>query len=44
MTGGLVDAPTLERWNVINRVLPDAELRGQVARIRPPSGGRAYPS
>jgi enoyl-CoA hydratase len=27
MTGGLVDAATLERWNVINRVLPDAELR-----------------
>jgi enoyl-CoA hydratase/carnithine racemase len=27
MTGGLFDAPTLERWNVINRVLPDAELR-----------------
>jgi enoyl-CoA hydratase len=27
MTGGLFDAPTLERWNVINKVLPDAELR-----------------
>ena len=27
MTGGLFDAATLERWNVINRVLPDAELR-----------------
>jgi enoyl-CoA hydratase len=27
MTGGLFDAPTLERWNVINRVLPDADLR-----------------
>jgi enoyl-CoA hydratase len=27
MTGGLFDASTLERWNVINKVLPDAELR-----------------
>ncbi len=27
MTGGLFDAPTLERWNVINKVLPDADLR-----------------
>jgi len=27
MTGGLFDAPTLERWNVINRVVPDADLR-----------------
>jgi len=27
MTGGLFDAATLERWNVINRVFPDAELR-----------------
>jgi enoyl-CoA hydratase/carnithine racemase len=26
MTGGLYDAATLERWNVINSVLPDAEL------------------
>jgi enoyl-CoA hydratase/carnithine racemase len=26
MTGGLYDAPTLERWNVVNRVLPDADL------------------
>ena len=23
MTGGLFDAATLERWNVVNRVLPD---------------------
>jgi enoyl-CoA hydratase/carnithine racemase len=23
MTGALYDAPTLERWNVVNRVLPD---------------------
>ena len=29
MTGGLYDAPTLERWNVINRVLPDTELRDE---------------
>ena len=26
MTGGLYDAETLERWNVVNRVLPDADL------------------
>ncbi len=26
MTGGLYDAATLERWNVVNRVLPDDEL------------------
>jgi len=26
MSGGLYDAATLERWNVINRVLPDGEL------------------
>ncbi|HEX4717222.1 MAG TPA: enoyl-CoA hydratase/isomerase family protein [Thermoleophilaceae bacterium] len=26
MTGDLYDAATLERWNVVNRVLPDAEL------------------
>jgi enoyl-CoA hydratase len=26
MSGDLYDAATLERWNVINRVLPDAEL------------------
>jgi len=25
-TGGLFDSVTLERWNVVNRVLPDAEL------------------
>ena len=26
MTGGLYPAETLERWNVVNRVLPDADL------------------
>src|SRR5215210_6123788 len=26
MTGGLYDAPTLERWNVVNTVVADAEL------------------
>src|SRR5436305_5366213 len=26
MSGGLYDAATMERWNVINRVLPDDEL------------------
>jgi enoyl-CoA hydratase/carnithine racemase len=28
MTGDLYDAATLERWNVVNRVLPDGELAG----------------
>jgi enoyl-CoA hydratase len=27
MSGGLYDAATLERWNVVNRVLPDGDLR-----------------
>lgn len=27
MSGGLYDAATLERWNVVNRVLPDDELQ-----------------
>src|SRR5262245_28537386 len=26
MSGGLYDAPTLERWNVVNRVVPDDQL------------------
>ena len=26
MTGGLYDSATLERWNVLNRVVPDADL------------------
>jgi len=26
MSGGLYEASTLERWNVVNRVLPDSEL------------------
>ena len=26
MSGGLYDAATLERWNVVNRVVPDGEL------------------
>jgi len=26
MTGGLYEAETFERWNVVNRVVPDAEL------------------
>jgi enoyl-CoA hydratase/carnithine racemase len=29
MTGDLYDAATLERWNVVNRVLPDGELAGE---------------
>jgi enoyl-CoA hydratase/carnithine racemase len=27
MSGGLYDAATLERWNVVNRVVPDDQLR-----------------
>lgn len=29
MTGGLYEAATLERWNVVNRVLPDGDLAGK---------------
>jgi enoyl-CoA hydratase/carnithine racemase len=29
MTGDLFDAATLERWNVINKVLPDEDLRDE---------------
>jgi enoyl-CoA hydratase/carnithine racemase len=29
MTGGLYDAATLERWNVVNRVLADGDLRDE---------------
>jgi enoyl-CoA hydratase/carnithine racemase len=29
MTGGLFDAATLERWNVVNRVWPDEEFAGR---------------
>jgi enoyl-CoA hydratase/carnithine racemase len=33
MSGGLYDAATLERWNVVNRVLPDADLLPQAMRF-----------
>jgi enoyl-CoA hydratase len=33
MTGDPYDAATLERWNVVNRVLPDAELAGEALRF-----------
>jgi enoyl-CoA hydratase len=33
MSQGLYDAATLERWNVINRVLPDLELLGEATRF-----------
>jgi enoyl-CoA hydratase len=37
MTGELYDAATLERWNVVNRVLPDDGFdAAQRARTRPP--------
>jgi enoyl-CoA hydratase len=33
MSGDLYDAATLERWNVINRVLPDEDLRESTLRF-----------
>jgi enoyl-CoA hydratase/carnithine racemase len=33
MGGGLYDAATLERWNVVNRVLPDEELEAKTLRF-----------
>ena len=33
MTGELYDAPTLERWNVVNRVYPAADLREETAKF-----------
>ena len=33
MSGGLYEATTLERWNVINRVLPDAELEPKAMKF-----------
>lgn len=33
MTGDLFDASTLERWNVVNRVFPDAELFDQTMKF-----------
>ena len=33
MSGNLYDAATLERWNVVNRVLPDGELREETMRF-----------
>ena len=33
MSGGLYDAATLERWNVINRVVPDEELDAKALKF-----------
>ena len=33
MSGGIYEAATLERWNVVNRVLPDAELHEKGMRF-----------
>jgi enoyl-CoA hydratase/carnithine racemase len=33
MSGGLYDAATLERWNVVNRVLPDDALAEKTQRF-----------
>src|SRR5262249_8685106 len=40
MSGGLYDAETLERWNVVNRVLPDDQLleKGMKVAHRPAGG------
>lgn len=33
MTGGLFDATTMERWNVVNRVWPDDEVDGKARAL-----------
>src|SRR2546423_10962155 len=33
MSGGLYSAETLERWNVVNRVLPDDQLQEKALRF-----------
>ena len=33
MSGRIYDAATMERWNVVNRVLPDAELMPKAAKF-----------
>jgi enoyl-CoA hydratase/carnithine racemase len=33
MSGGLYDAARLERWNVVNRLLPDEELAEKSLRF-----------
>jgi enoyl-CoA hydratase len=33
MSGGLYPAGTLERWNVVNRVVPDADLEEKAMRF-----------
>ena len=35
MTGALYDAATLERWNVVNRVLPDDGFDAAARELRP---------
>ena len=37
MTGGLYDAPTLERWNVINRVVARRRAAREGDALRPPA-------
>ena len=44
MTGRLYDAATLERWNVVNRVLADGDAAGEGDGVRPRAGGRARPA
>ena len=33
MSGGLYAAETLERWNVVNRVVPDSDLAAKAMRF-----------
>ena len=38
MSGGLYDAETLERWNVVNRVVPDGPVDDWLSRMREAQG------
>ena len=46
MTGGLFDAATLERWNVVNRVLPDEgfDAAARAFALRPRRRARRAPT
>ena len=44
MSGGLFDAATLERWNVVNRVLPDDELVEKTRKFAQRLAVRAHPT
>ena len=42
MSGALYDAATLERWNVVNRVLPDDELEEKAMKFAQRLASRAH--